>query len=237
MWWRLGFPICGIILQAWCVRVTIELTTWSGSARMRTQSPIAPIELRAVCISRRPVFDITHVVFCSLSVYFGPASCSILPPVGARHARFSSNLRPSSLVKRDAIYERALSQGGNVGLCFVRPKSGTTRPNRPDIRTRHKILTPKTETCTRTTTLRRERDLNVFFKSGEMDFFFAFQDLVCNSERCSEGIVYPWCVGWYRGIYNYPGVRRSFSHHRTTPLDFSVYFLCARVHLNARSLA
>ena len=49
-----------------------------------------------------------HAVFCSLSVYFGPASRSILTLLGPRHARFFSNL-PPPLVTRDAIYERALA--------------------------------------------------------------------------------------------------------------------------------
>ena len=38
-----------------------------------------------------------------------------------------------------------------------------TRPNRTDIRTRHRILTQKTQTCTRGTTLRRERTSMVKF--------------------------------------------------------------------------
>ena len=38
-----------------------------------------------------------------------------------------------------------------------------TRPDRTDIRTRHRILTQKTQTCTRVTTLRRERTPMVKF--------------------------------------------------------------------------
>ena len=38
-----------------------------------------------------------------------------------------------------------------------------TRPNRTDIRTRNRILTQKTQTCTRGTTLRRERTPMVKF--------------------------------------------------------------------------
>ena len=54
---------CGIPRRVW---ETIEFTTWSGSAQMRTQHASAPNESRAVCVcvSRRPVFDITPWKSC-----------------------------------------------------------------------------------------------------------------------------------------------------------------------------
>ena len=54
-----------------------------------------------------------------------------------------------------------------------------TRPKRTDIRTRHRILTQKTQTCTRGTTLRRERTPMVKFiffgKPGMAKFIFFFE--------------------------------------------------------------
>ena len=65
---------------------------------------------------------------------------------------------------------------GTVGSSPSTRYSDPTEPNRTVIRTHHRILTQKTQTCTRATTLRREQTPMVKFiffgKPGMAKFIF-----------------------------------------------------------------
>ena len=56
---------------------------------------------------------------------------------------------------------QVLIQSGSVGLCLESPKPELNRPSKPDIRTWHKTLTHKAQSCLQNTTLRRKRNLLV----------------------------------------------------------------------------
>ena len=74
---------------------------------------------------------------------------------GTQKSERSTNHRVESNFCEDSSYvlrnfgifpqSRVITQGGNVGLCLVTPKSDTPRTNRSNMRTRHIIVTQKTK--------------------------------------------------------------------------------------------
>ena len=79
--------------------------------------------------------------------------------------------------------------------------SDPSRPNRTDIRTRHRILTQKTQTCTRGAFLRRERTPIVKFiflvnREWRNSFFWASHLWVSRNVRRRRGFRVRWSQIW-----------------------------------------